>query len=356
MKVNLSQLKEGCIVLEDIYSVSPNPIMLKKTVLNPDLIDVLRAFLINEIEVSDVLINGERFISVKDEQETQEPTKSLSKSNNSPYEEAVLRFKEQFLQWQSGASINIFALQGILFTSLNYYLLKPYELFRLHEKTTEEDYIFHHSVSVGLMSAYLAQKMKYPKAVYQEVGLAGLLIDCGMAKIPPHYLFKTKELDQMTAQQLSKHPVFGYQMLKKVSSLSEGVMLAVLQHHEREDGSGYPLGVLGSQLHPYAKILMVIDAYHAMVSNRHYRKSISPFKALEVLNKDLPKFDPRALLVLTQEIPQLFVGNQITLSNGQTGEIIFIPSDNPTRPMVRLNEGQAIALSQTPNLLIDQVN
>ncbi len=356
MKVNLRQLEEGCVLLEDVYCSSPNPIMFKSTVLNQNLIGILEAFLVKQVEVSDFRTNGELFSPKKVREEDQKSVKQMTHSLRTPYEDAILRFKEQFVSWQNGSTINIFGIQGILLTLLNEYLTKPYKIFRFHEETTEEDYIFHHSVSVGVMSAYLAQKMKYPKKVCNEVGLAGMLVDCGMAKIPPHYLYKTKDLDKESAQQLSKHPVFGYQMLKNISSLSDGVMLAVLQHHERENGSGYPLGVLGSQLHHYAKIVMIMDAYHAMVSHRHYRKPISPFTALEILNKDLVKFDPRALFVLSQEVPQLFVGNQVTLSDGNKGEIIFIPNDHPTRPMVRLNHGQALALSHTPSLLIEEIH
>lgn len=356
MKVNLQQLQVGNVLLEDVYSMSPNPIMLKNTTLNSKLLEILRIFSINQVDVSDYLDSGELFTPKRVQEEEKKAAKQASSPFSTPYEEAIARFKEQFISWQNGSPINIFGVQGILLTLINAYLTKPYKLFRFHEYTKEEDYIFHHSVSVGVMSAYLAQKMKYPKRVCNEIGLAGMLVDCGMAKIPPHYLYKTKDLDHDSVQQLSKHPIYSYQMLKNISSLSDGVMLAVLQHHEREDGTGYPLGVLGSQLHHYAKIVMIMDAYHAMVSHRHYRKPISPFTALEILNKDLVKFDPRALLVLTQEVPQLFVGNQVTLSNKEIGEIIFIPNDSPTRPMIRLQNGQALALSQYPSLLIDKIH
>lgn len=360
MKVNRRELQEGCILLEDIFSVSPTPIMTKKTILTLEHLDLLKAFLVEEVEVEEHLDSGERFspAAVIEEEKRSDPLKPKpsGRATKASYKEAVKRFKEQFNQWQSGASINILGLQGILISLFNDYSKKPNELFRLHEKTTEEDYIFHHSVGVGLMSAYLAQKMKYPRKNCHEIGLAGMLLDCGMAKIPPHYLFKTKDLDPRIAQQLSKHPVFGYQMLKKDQTIDEGILLAVLQHHEREDGSGYPLGVKGNKVHPYAKIVMVVDAYHAMVSERHYRKQISPFTALEILNKDIAKFDPRSLLHLTQEVTHLFVGTKVTLSTSQMGEIIFIPNDSPTRPMIRLDEGQAIALSHQPSILIDKIH
>jgi HD-GYP domain-containing protein (c-di-GMP phosphodiesterase class II) len=359
VKVNRHELVEGCILTQDVYGKTQTPIMLKNTVLTPELLDVLYAFSVEEINVAEKLESGDPFTPMKRSSRSNDSTRKARSSHEgviqATYDEAVKRFKDQFSQWQNGAPINILGLQGILLSVLQSYSKKPYDLFQLHEKTTEADYTFHHSVSVGLISAYLASKLKYPRKTSLEVGLAGLLIDCGMAKIPPQYLFKTKELNEGTAQQLTKHPIFGYQMLKKDPMIEEGIVLTVLQHHEREDGSGYPLGVSGAQLHPYAKIVMVVDSYHALVSQRHYREQQSPFTALDILNKDIAKYDPRTLLVLTQEIVHVFVGSRVKLSNDERGEIIFIPNDSPTRPMVRLDDGRAIALSQHPSLLIDRI-
>jgi HD-GYP domain-containing protein (c-di-GMP phosphodiesterase class II) len=359
VKVNRHELVEGCILTQDVYGKTQTPVMLKNTVLTPELLDVLYAFSVEEINVAEKLESGDPFTPMKRSSRSNDSTRKARSSHEgviqATYDEAVKRFKDQFSQWQNGAPINILGLQGILLSILQSYSKKPYDLFQLHEKTTEADYTFHHSVSVGLISAYLASKLKYPRKTSLEVGLAGLLIDCGMAKIPPHYLFKTKELNEGIAQQLTKHPIFGYQMLKKDPMIEEGIVLTVLQHHEREDGSGYPLGVSGAQLHPYAKIVMVVDSYHALVSQRHYREQQSPFTALDILNKDIAKYDPRTLLVLTQEIVHVFVGSRVKLSNDERGEIIFIPNDSPTRPMIRLDDGRAIALSQHPSLLIYRI-
>lgn len=356
MKVSRQELVEGCIVLEDIYSVSPNPILTKKTVLNSEHLDVLRAFLIEEVTVHDFLENGEPFTPFNTVEKDKGKTGAASNQGmTSSYNDAVLRYKEQFSQWQNGVKVNLLGLQAILYSLINVYNQKPNDLFRLHEKTKEEDYIFHHGVTVGLVSAYLAKKLGYPKKECQEIGLSGLLMDCGMSKIPSHYLVKTVELDSSTTKQLANHPVFGYQMLKNVDQLSEGILLGVLQHHERENGSGYPMGVKGNKIHHYAKVIMVADTYHAMVSQRHYRPRISPFTALEILNQDKSHYDYKVVTTLIKEITHLFVGTRVKLSNEKQGEIIFIPTESPTRPMVRLDDGQAIALNQHPSLLIEDV-
>ena len=177
-----------------------------------------------------------------------------------------------------------------------------------------------------------------------------------MAKLPPRLYEKPNHLTKMEFSQLEQHPVYSYQMLKDLPSIREGVVLAALQHHERLDGSGYPLKIKNQKLHPYGKLIAVIDVYHAMISIRPYRPKQSPFKVLELMSQEqFGKFDPQILFLLIDEIVRLSIGTRVRLSNFDVGEIVFTERSQPTRPIVRLEGGSTIALKDHRELFIDEI-
>ena len=272
------------------------------------------------------------------------------------YLQGVEQYKTLFQSWQQGKNIDIFSIVSFFNPLIDLFLDKPFDLMGLYHYSTEKGYIFHHSVSVGLMSAYFATKLKYSPKEVSEIGIAGLLADAGMAKLPPRLYEKPNHLTKMEFSQLEQHPVYSYQMLKDLPSIREGVVLAALQHHERLDGSGYPLKIKNQKLHPYGKLIAVIDVYHAMISIRPYRPKQSPFKVLELMSQEqFGKFDPQILFLLIDEIVRLSIGTRVRLSNFDVGEIVFTERSQPTRPIVRLEGGSTIALKDHRELFIDEI-
>ncbi|OUQ85000.1 c-di-GMP phosphodiesterase, partial [Brevibacillus brevis] len=137
--------------------------------------------------------------------------------------------------------------------------------------------------------------------------------------------------------------------------LSEGVALAALQHHEREDGSGYPLGLPGSKLHLYSKIVAVADVYHAMSSDRVHQKALSPYQVVEQLVQDsFGKLDPTIVRSFVEGITQFAVGTLVELSDGTIGKIVFTDRNHPTRPMVETG-GKIVNLVEARHLSIVRV-
>ena len=114
-----------------------------------------------------------------------------------------------------------------------------------------------------------------------QIGLAGVLADSGMSRLNPNWLIKGTELTIQEFKEMKKHPTYSYQLVENITALTKAAKLAILQHHERLDGSGYPLGVKADKIHPYAKIIAIVDTYHAMTSERAYKPKKSPFKVME---------------------------------------------------------------------------
>jgi len=356
MKAKRADLVPGCVLLNDIYVRTAQPIMTRKTVLTKEHLDVLEAFLIDEVEVEPFLNNGEPFL----------PKQPLANKNQDEhisdnpliqaYFEGVQKYKTFFQSWQKGQPVDIFSVIGFFNPLIDQFLSAPKELMSLYLYSGKADYLFHHAVAVGLMSAYFARKLHYSKKEVYEIGLSGLLADCGMAKLPPSVYEKANRLTKTEYLLLEKHPIYSYQMLKDLPTVKEGVVLAVLQHHERLDGSGYPLKLSHEQLHPYGKVIAVIDVFHAMICLRPYRPKHPIFKVLEMIYHDqFGKFDHKIISSLMDEIARFSLGTKVMLSNHQLAEIVFTDPQKPTRPIVRLENGATLALANHPDLYIEDI-
>jgi len=211
------------------------------------------------------------------------------------------------------------------------------------------------SVLSAMTSYQLAKWNKFPEKDWLQIAMAGLLHDIGNVKVDPAILNKPSRLSAEEQQEMRQHTVYGFRLLEGAASLNQGVWLAALQHHERIDGSGYPMKVKGEKIHPYAKIVAIADVYHAMTSNRNYRKAESPYLVLEELHSgSFGKLDPLYVQTFIERTTQFHNGVFVKLNDGRIGEVVFTDRNHPTRPMISLN-GQIVNLSQNRQLFICEV-
>lgn len=354
MKVNPNQLVDGCILAKDVMALTPNPIIPKKTVINEDHVKWLNAFIIQEVEVEPKLVSGELF---QPKELTEDPKQALEGSDLiSAYLSAVQEYKKLFKNWQANVPIDMPAVRKFIVPLLEKTMENASEVFSLHHYCTKEEYTYHHPVSVAMLSALIGRILKFEKGDWIQIGIAGVMSDSGMAKLDPKIINKSGPLSPQEYNEVKLHPEYSYNMLKQVTVLKEDVRKAVLQHHERIDGSGYPSGIKNEHLHPYAKIVSVADVFHAMTSERSYRSKQSPYKVLEsIIQDDFGKFDLRVVQALTKAMTNFSTGTRVKLSNNQIGEIVFIEQKYPTRPMVKLDNGDILQLSTQRQLFIDEV-
>ncbi|MCM3720107.1 HD-GYP domain-containing protein [Fictibacillus phosphorivorans] len=363
MKVKTSLAKVGQIVNQDVFSMTNQPIVNKNTVLNTEHLSVLTRFHIEEIDVlpssgfsTNSIMENESTVATKEETFLQ-INKEENLSFPTLYLQTVKRYKQLFTNWQSGSPLDMLEVRQAVLKVLEEGSNFPRDILLLHHYATSTDYINHHAISVGILSTFLAKKLHYSNGDCMQIGLAGVLSDCGMAKVQPTLLKKSGALSPAEFDEVKQHTIHGYNMLKKIPSIKEGVLLGVLQHHEREDGSGYPLKVQGSKLHPFSKILAVADVYLAMTAERPYRSKQSPFKVLEMIMKDqFGKFDHQVIRALFSGLSTFSTGSRVKLSNQEVGEIVFIEESQPTRPIVKLDSnGEFIALKTRNDLYIEEL-
>lgn len=215
-----------------------------------------------------------------------------------------------------------------------------------------DDYTYTHSINVSMLSMLIGKWMQYDEHQIKHLVEAGLLHDIGKSKIDPYILNKPGKLSQVEFDEIKKHPVLGYRMVSEMKDVSPEVCKGVLMHHEREDGSGYPMGLTGDQIHPIAKVLGVADIFDAMTSNRVYKLMESPFQAFELMeNHTFGILDPVVVRTFLSNIAAYYIGDFVHLSTGETGEIVYINARCIAKPIVRVGD-QFIDLTKEKHISI----
>lgn len=207
----------------------------------------------------------------------------------------------------------------------------------LAEIKNADEYTYTHCVNVAFYSMLIAKWLNLPEYKIHEAIQAGLLHDIGKVKIPDEILNKKGKLNVEEYEIIKKHSIYGYELVKNASEFSESIKNAVLMHHERLDGSGYPYGISGDSIGLYAKIVAVADVYDAMTRDRVYKKKATPFEVFQMfLTTGIVTFDTLVLKTFLNNLPAYFIGTTVELNNGEVGEIVYIPPRDIVSPVVRV--------------------
>ncbi|WP_232732110.1 HD-GYP domain-containing protein [Bacillus sp. mrc49] len=356
MLVKTRYLTEGCILSKEIRGLADRPIMYEKTILTAESIEALEAFLISEVSVEKTLIDGKKFLP-KEVIDPELDELEESSDFTDLYLKSVQTYKRLFRNWQAGSKVEVAMIRLIIIPLVDKALEEPGNILMLHHYCNKEDYTFHHAISIGLIGSYIASKMKYSKADVYQVAIGGCLADCGMAKVAPRLLNKMEDLTAEDYEEIHNHPIFSYKMIKDSSIIKDSVKIAILEHHGRLDGTGYPKRLNAKPMNLFSKIIAVADVFHAMTSERVYRKKQSPFRVLEmILHDDFGKFDIEVVKTLLSSFSSFSIGSRVKLNNGFIAEIIFIDASNQTRPIVQVKDSEEIInLSLTRELYIEEI-
>ncbi len=201
------------------------------------------------------------------------------------------------------------------------------------------EYTFSHSVNVAIYAINLGRLLGLNEESLKGLAMAGLLHDIGKMSIPPEIIEKPEKLTPQEFEQIKSHSIKGYlRLTTKTKDLPRETINAVLQHHEKLDGSGYPNGLQGSFIHLWARILSIADIYDAMTSDRCYREAFLPHETVEYLLSLCSQGS------LDRELIELFVQNtsfyppgcKVLLNTGEKGTVVDYPWQVPVRPTIEI--------------------
>lgn len=210
-----------------------------------------------------------------------------------------------------------------------------------------DEYTFKHSVDVATMAMVIAKKLGMSQEEIYDIGIAGLLHDIGKSKIPNEILNKPDRLTDEEFAIMKQHSVFGYRILQENKDLKESIKLAVLQHHEKMNAKGYPMGVDGSQICSFAKIISVADIYDALVTERPYKQGFTARDAVEMIMAMTTELDITSLKGFLGSIILYPVGSTVELSNGERARVVENYEEAILRPkVVGLKTGKVYDLAK----------
>jgi len=218
----------------------------------------------------------------------------------------------------------------------------------------KDDYTYRHSIQVGMLSYYIADWMGYSKKEAYEIGKAGYLHDIGKSKISRDILDKPGKLTTEEFEKVKLHTVYGYEMISDSMNDKITAMVA-LQHHERDDGSGYPRALREEQIHPYAHICAVADVYSAMTTNRVYQSKQQLLTVLrELYSLSFGKLNGKPTHAFIQQMLPNFIGKKVLLTTGESGIIVMNHPSDYFRPLVKTDD-RFIDLSKEYHTSIQEI-
>jgi len=228
----------------------------------------------------------------------------------------------------------------------------PQMAIKLWQIHTADFYTYEHSVKVCMLSILLSKWMNKPQAFIDEIGKVGLLHDIGKCNIPNEILNKPDVLTEEEFSVMKTHSTLGYVLLSASKILDKNILLGVLHHHERFDGTGYPAKLFGKAIPEYARIITVVDVFDAMTSNRIYREKMNPFKVFEIMSGGSGGYlDPDISNFFLDKVKRSYLGELVLLNTGEVAKVHNVESAQHHRPIIELN-GEIVDLSQEGSLEI----
>ncbi|PKM50939.1 MAG: hypothetical protein CVV02_09525 [Firmicutes bacterium HGW-Firmicutes-7] len=355
-RIPIDSLTVGMVLGDDVINSNGLILIPRKTAIQQKHVFRLKLYDILSVVV-DLDTVMEEVVEKFPEEEAYTP--NVSNQQNFSEFRTVYHKKEEAIKSQlhaisNGEPINIDDLLTISQSLLDGLSTKG-ELFNyLYHLKANDDYTYTHSINVSLLCNIFGTWLKLPPAQVKDLTSAGLLHDIGKVKIDQTILNKPGKLTPEEFDLIKTHSRLGYDAIKD-QPISDAIKAGVLMHHEKMDGSGYPLGLHEADIHEFAKIISIVDIYDAMTSNRTYHKKFSPFKVIQVFEREsFGLLDTAYLFVFLENIAHNYLGKDVKLSNGKIGKIVFIHNTAPSRPIVEVGE-EMIDLMTASSLTIDEI-
>ncbi len=339
-------MKPGMVTEADVYDDDNNLLVPRRTALTDKLISRLKYY---EVDVIDVLGEG---AFVKAPVIDDETYKKNSYFGNFRKTKEFVEYKARFDESASelkgqinsiieeNAPIDTDEMLHMVGNLLDMAEDKHSVYDMLHAMRDYDDESFAHMINVSLICTVFARWMKMGPEDTELLTLCGLFHDIGKAQTPLEILKKKGPLTQEERELIQQHTLKGFQILKK-ANVDTHIQNAALLHHERFDGSGYPLKLRQNNIDPFARMVAIADVYDAVTSPRSYRDAMCPFQAIEIFEDEgLQKYDTRMIMVFLQNVVNTYIQRPVKLSDGREVRIVEIHPDWYSKPLVETQSGK----------------
>ncbi len=280
-------------------------------------------------------------------------------------QEAKMLIKEMMNKQNVILAVNSNKIKEMVNKLLEEILLNKDIIINLSQIRSVDDYTFEHCVNVCILSLIIGIGIGYNKSRLQDLGVGSILHDIGKIRISKEILKKPSSLSHDEFEEIKKHTSYGYEILKNIEGISMISASIAFGHHERYDGSGYPLQLRNENIHQCARIVAIADVYDALTSDRVYRKKLNPHEVIEYISSLGTKhFDQQIVDVFIKSIAYYPTGSGVVLNTNECGLVSNINKKYPLRPIVRIVQDEngktllkhkEIDLSKNTNIYIVEV-
>lgn len=349
-EISIDDLQIGMRLSKDIYNDLGNIILSQGTEFQSRHVDYFKNHNITHVFVSEDGQDEKSFAYKNISLETK------YREINNNYAVVLDRFKKIYYQVQNkDFDFDVKTVEDDIKPLIDTLLADNDVLGTMRLLSFRESYNFTHAVNVSMLGAMLGKWLGLGKSSIYMIGMAGLLHDLGKTAVPQELLLKMGTLSEIEKGALQDHSRLGYELLKNNLSIPKEVLAAILFHHERSDGTGYPSGLKEEQTPYLARIIGVVDVFDAITSDRVYKKGISSFQAFNIMkDESFRGLDPVITDVFMTNIAKYFINNKVKLNDGRVGEVIYINKFALNRPLIKTGN-EYVDLSSDYSLDIEEV-
>lgn len=327
--VSIKNVQAGAKVAKPIHSAKGRILVGIDVVLTQNMIELLKKYNVSHLYVEDKATMDIKIEDIIPMEVRIEASQVIEQTFNDLQSNQTKFFKH--------FDRNVSALQNVFQNLLHEMKNNRQALNLLTGIYVHDNYTFSHSTNVTIYALALAMKLGFNDKQLNEIGLGSMLHDIGKVEIPTEILNKDGKLTEQEYDLVKQHPTIGFEMLRKQRSISLLSAHCAFQHHEKLDGTGYPRGIKGDEIHLYGKILAIADVFDALTSHRSYRNAMLPHVAMEILFAGAgTQFDADLIRVFQQSIATYPEGVTVMLNTGESGVVIKYAFNTPARPVVRI--------------------
>lgn len=211
-------------------------------------------------------------------------------------------------------------------------------ILRVQSPLQDDDrmYLINHALKSTVLAITIAIQLKMPIVKQVELGVSCILHEIGMLRLPPQIYMTNRTLSTQEKNKIYTHPLLSYNILKE-KGFPLSVCLGALEHHEKENGMGYPRRLVSSKISIYAKIIAVSCSYEAITASRSHKEARSSYDAMvEMLKNNGKQFDENVIKALLFAVSLYPIGAYVFLHNGKIGQVVDVNPVNPKQPIVQL--------------------
>lgn len=333
LKLSVNRLREGMVIKSDVYNRMGMAIVMEGTIVTKDVINMLTRHFIDSVVVE---------YGTERSEENNKPEKTASEE-----QQQFEAFRETFQNAEQELSdslkeivnrekdVDIPQLLGTIDTIVAEADSDSNLMQMLYKMKDSKGSLYRHALNVAVLGQMLARWCNCRKEEIEQVVIAALLHDIGMLDIPKEKMEKFTYRGELETTSFERHVISGYNILKE-QNIPYSVKQAVLTHHERLDGNGYPLKVPYNNINKISRMVAIADTYDTLTMKREGEANLSVYEAIARMEEEgFHKLDFQFLTTFMTHVVESTIRHKVQLNDGREGEVVMINKYNLSRPLIK---------------------